>query len=215
MPGNSFYCAPHQVELEPLEDNSVLIDSHPYKQTLVQNNEKNELPSSQLSQPEDETPSFNAITDGLQDTIQPCMTAYQTSTYNQLGSSSQLVKPATHSNPRFFNPGTSFLYSNSPLRPFKINSPKPDITFGTPLNDTALVKMMDEFEAKSRQNEIHAGKKQFQHFSSATNVQQPNYLQFQQVIFSSPVQIEFYKAMTAALPTLDSRYFFIVYFTML
>ena len=207
MPGNSFYCAPHQVELEPLEDNSVLIDSHPYKRTLVQNNEKNQLPSSQLSQPEDDTPSFNAITDALQDTVPPCMTSYQTSTYSHVCSSSKLVKPETHSYPRLFNSNTPFLYRNSPLMPFKINSPQPEISFGTPLNDPTLLKLMEEFEAKSKRNQIEAGKKQFQNFSSAKIVQQPNYLQFQQVIFSTPVQIEFYKTMTAALPVLDSRLF--------
>lgn len=147
---------------------------------------------------EDDIPSFNAITDALQDTIPPCMTSYQISSYSHLGSSSKLVKSG------FFNANTPFLYSNSPLRPFKINSPQPEISFGTPLNDPALLKLMEEFEAKSKRNQIEAGKKQFQNFSSAKIVQQPNYLQFQQVIFSTPVQIEFYKTMTAALPVLDS-----------
>ena len=150
---------------------------------------------------EDDIPSFNAIIDALQDTVPPCMTSYQTSAYSHLGSSSKLVKSG------FFNANTPFLYSNSPLRPFKINSPQPEISFGTPLNDPVLLKLMEEFEAKSKRNQIEAGKKQFQNFSSAKIVQQPNYLQFQQVIFSTPVQIEFYKTMTAALPVLDSRLF--------
>ena len=88
MPGNSFYCAPHQVELEPLEDKSILIDSHPCHQTLAKNSENN-LPSSQVSQPaapanpfpanytEDDIPSFNAIIDALQDTVPPYMTSYK------------------------------------------------------------------------------------------------------------------------------------------
>ena len=37
MPGDSFYCAPQRLELEELQDKSILIDSHPYHQTLEKN----------------------------------------------------------------------------------------------------------------------------------------------------------------------------------
>ena len=43
--------------------------------------------------------------------------------------------------------------------PFKINTPQPEISFGTPLNDPTLLKLMEEFEAKSKRNQIEAGKK--------------------------------------------------------
>ena len=166
MPGDSFYCAPDHVKLEALEDKSIIINSHPYHETLPEKFETNLL--SQPAPPpnsfpanytEDDIPSFNAITDALQDTVPPCMTSYQTSTYSHVGSSSKLVKPETHSYPRLFNSNTPFLYRNSPLMPFKINSPQPEISFGTPLNDPTLLKLMEEFEAKSKRNQIEAGKK--------------------------------------------------------
>ncbi|KAI4990387.1 hypothetical protein ZWY2020_038750 [Hordeum vulgare] len=106
-----------------------------------------------------------------------------------------------------FTPGSSFMYSNSPLKPFKINYVEPEIRVATPLNDPGLLKLMEYYEAECRRNEFEVeNRKKYEHFCPTEVLQQWNYLQFQQVIFSSPVQVEFYKTMTAALPVLDSRY---------
>ena len=59
MPGDSFYCAPHQVKLEALQDKSIIINSHPYHETLAEKCETN-LPSTQMSQPAPPPNSFPA-----------------------------------------------------------------------------------------------------------------------------------------------------------
>ncbi|KAI4966898.1 hypothetical protein ZWY2020_035758 [Hordeum vulgare] len=98
------------------------------------------------------------------------------------------------------------MYSNSPLKPFKINYVESEIIVATPLNDLRLIKLMEDYEAECRRNGFQVeNKNKYEHFCPTKLVQQSNYMQFQQVIFSSPVQAEFYKIMTAALPVLDSR----------
>ncbi|KAI4996148.1 hypothetical protein ZWY2020_041289 [Hordeum vulgare] len=89
--------------------------------------------------------------------------------------------------------------------PFKINYVEPQIGIASPLNDPGFLKLMEDFEAECRRNELHVeNKKKYEHFCPAKFVQQSSYIQFQQVIFSSLVQVKFYKTMTAALTVLDS-----------
>ncbi|KAI4984244.1 hypothetical protein ZWY2020_047942 [Hordeum vulgare] len=97
---------------------------------------------------------------------------------------------------------------NSLYCPFKINYGEREIRVASPLNDPELLKLMEDFEAECRRNELQVeNKKKYEHICPAKFVPQSIYIQFQQVIFSSPVQAEFYKTMTAALTVLDSRIF--------
>lgn len=134
------------------------------------------------------------------------MYGYHTTSNSMPSSSSIILKPGSQSYPIFCNPNSPFIYSNSPLRPFKANSVQPEYRFGTPLNDPGLYKLMEDFEAECKRNDSKVGKKElFQNFSSAKVVHHANSMQFQQVIFSTPVQSEFFKTMSAALGVLDSR----------
>ncbi|KAI4982297.1 hypothetical protein ZWY2020_022789 [Hordeum vulgare] len=113
--------------------------------------------------------------------------------------------PGPHIYPPSFYPECR----NSLYCPFKINYVESEIIVATPLNDLRLIKLMEDYEAECRRNGFQVeNKNKYEHFCPTKLVQQSNYMQFQQVIFSSPVQAEFYKIMTAALPVLDSRYFF-------
>lgn len=218
--GNCLYCTPDQAEMHPVGFNSMLLPTHSCQETITNRNQSvmtGTFPSIQGNEPktapisstqnklEDDIPSFNAITDGLQDSPAHQMTSYQRTTYSLPGSSSLVVNSGSQSYPRFSNHNSPFLYSNSPLRPFNINSGQPEIRFGTPLNDPGLFKLMEDFEDECKRTVIEAGKKKlFQKNSSATVVHHVDNMQYQQVIFSTPVQSEFYKTMTAALPLFDS-----------
>ena len=89
--------------------------------------------------------------------------------------------------PLLSNHKTPFLYSNSPLRPFNINSGQPENRFGTPLDDPGLYKLLEDFEVECKIKEIAERKKKlFQKFSSAIVVYQNKNMQYQQVIFLKP-----------------------------
>lgn len=211
---NSLYCAPDEADLPPEALNSTLLANHTCKQANLQRNKSvitdaKTTPSSSIqSNFEDDIPSFNAITDGLRDAPPQQMTGYQTTRVPLPISSTYIVNSGSNY-PMLSNHNSPFLYSNSPLRPCNINSAQTDNRFGTPHNDPGLYKLLEDFEAECKRNDIEQGKKKLcQNFSSASVLYQNKSMQYQQVIFSTPVQTEFYKTMSAALPHLDSRYLF-------
>jgi hypothetical protein len=172
----------------------------------IQGTDQKTAPSSSIpSKLEDDIPSFNAITDGVQDAPAHRMTAYQTTTYSVPGSSTLVVNSGSQSYPRFPNHNSPFLYSNSPLRPFNNNSGQPENRFGTPISDPLLVKLLEDYEAECKRNDNEATN---QKFSSGTVVHHVQEMHCKQFIFSTPTQSEFYKTMTSVLPFLDSRYSF-------
>lgn len=215
--GNRLYCAPDEAEIQPPGFKSMLLSTHSCQQTTlkshqtlltgtfpsIQGTDQKTAPSSSIpSKLEDDIPSFNAITDGVQDAPAHRMTAYQTTTYSVPGSSTLLVNSGSQSYPRFPNHNSPFLYSNSPLRPFNNNSGQPENRFGTPISDPLLVKLLEDYEAECKRNDNEATN---QKFSSGTVVHHVQEMHCKQFIFSTPTQSEFYKTMTSVLPFLDSR----------
>uniref|UniRef100_A0A453NYL2 Uncharacterized protein n=2 Tax=Aegilops tauschii subsp. strangulata TaxID=200361 RepID=A0A453NYL2_AEGTS len=207
---DSLYCTEDQVEVPAVQLHSSLVPSHNYEQAELQmkkagtTDTKTGYSYSIGNNFEHDIPSFNAITESLHDALPHQLTASNNTSFS-MPNAPNLIVNSTSNYPMLPNQKSPFLYSNSPLRPFSINSGQAENRFGTPLDDPGLYKLLEDYELECKRNEMAEGKKKlFQKFSSTSVVYQNKSMQYQQVIFSSPVQSEFYKTMNAALSTLDS-----------